>query len=87
MSTNASSSLLSIQLIVWQPGPAVLGKGPWPKLGKIIDLTTKWGEINDIEQNKGTKIYPQNQVFFIVCQPYHLSTSVKFYSDMGHCFS
>ena len=33
------------------------------KIGKkIIDLTSKLGEINDIEHNKGSKIYPQNQV-------------------------
>ena len=32
-----------------------------PKLGKIIDLISKLGEINDIEHNKGSKIYPQNQ--------------------------
>ena len=44
--------------------PAILGKGPWPKLGKMIDLTSKLGEINDIEHNKGSKIYPQNQVSF-----------------------
>ena len=42
----------------------MLGKGPWPKLGKMIDLTAKLGEINDIEHNKGSKIYPQNQVIF-----------------------
>ena len=29
---------------------------------KMIDLTAKLGEINDIEHNKGSKIYPQNQV-------------------------
>ena len=29
---------------------------------KIIDLTSKFGEINDIEHNKGSKIYHQNQV-------------------------
>ena len=28
----------------------------------MIDLTAKFGEINDIEHNKGSKIYPQNQV-------------------------
>ena len=38
--------------------PAILGKGPWPKLG----LNIKMGEINDTEHNKGSKIYPQNQV-------------------------
>ena len=41
---------------------AILGKGLWPKLDKMIDLTSKLGEINDIEHNKGSKIYPQNQV-------------------------
>ena len=29
---------------------------------KMIDLTSKLGEINDIEHNKGSKIYTQNQV-------------------------
>ena len=29
---------------------------------KMIDLTSKLGEINDIEHNKGNKIYPQNKV-------------------------
>ena len=29
---------------------------------KIMDLTLKLGEINDIEHNKGSKIYLQNQV-------------------------
>ena len=28
----------------------------------MIDLTSKLGEINDIEHNKWSKIYPQNQV-------------------------
>ena len=27
----------------------------------MIDLTSKLGEINDTEHNKGSKIYPQNQ--------------------------
>ena len=42
--------------------PAIFGKGPWPKLGKMIDLTSKLGEINDIEHNKDSKIFPQNPV-------------------------
>ena len=42
--------------------PAILGIGPWPKLGKNEDLTSKLGEINDIEHNKDSKMYPQNQV-------------------------
>ena len=47
-----------------RPGlfPVILGKGPWPKLGKNDCFNIKLGEINDIEHNKGYKIYPQNQV-------------------------
>ena len=30
---------------------------------KLIDLTSKLGEINDIEHNKDSKIYPQNKLF------------------------
>ena len=47
-----------------KPGlfPAILGKGPWPKLEKkLFNLTSKLGKINDIEHNKGRNIYPQNQ--------------------------
>ena len=41
----------------------ILGKGPCPKLGKMIEFTAKSGEMNDIEHNRGrNKIYPQNQV-------------------------
>ena len=29
---------------------------------KMIDLTAKLEEINDMEHDKGSKIYPQNQV-------------------------
>ena len=49
--------------------PAILGKGPWPKLGKMIDLTSKLGEINDTEHNKDSKIYPQNQVILNCIMP------------------
>ena len=47
--------------------PAILGKGPWPKLGKNDPLTCsiKLGEINDI----GSKIYPQNQVILDCIMP------------------
>ena len=38
-------------------------KAPGQNLEKLIDLTSKLGEINDIEHNKGSKIYPQNQIF------------------------
>ena len=39
------------------PSPKIAGKSP-----EMIDLTSKFGEINDIEHNKGSKIFPQNQV-------------------------
>ena len=39
------------------------GKRPLAKFGKkMIDSTSKLGETNDVEHNKGSKIYPQNQV-------------------------
>ena len=50
--------------------PAILAKGPWSKLGeKMTNLTAKVGEINDIEHNKGSKIYPQNQVILDCIMP------------------
>ena len=36
-------------------------KAPGQNLEKMINLTAKLGEINNIEHNKGSKIYPQNQ--------------------------
>ena len=42
------------------------GKAPGQK---IIDLTSKLGEINDIEHNKGSKVYPQNQVILDCIMP------------------
>ena len=42
--------------------PAILEKAPGQNWQKMIDFTSKLGEINDIEHNKGTKIYRQNQV-------------------------
>ena len=35
----------------------------------MIDLTAKFGEINDIEHNKGRKIYPKNQVILDCIMP------------------
>ena len=32
---------------------------------KMINLTSKMEEINDIEHNKGSKIYPQNQLILV----------------------
>ena len=49
--------------------PAILGKGPWPLWVKIIYLTSKLGEINNIEHKKGSKIYPQNQVILDCIMP------------------
>ena len=52
--------------------PAILGKGPWPKLENMIDFTSKLGEINVIEHkhdNKGSKIYLQNQVILDCIMP------------------
>ena len=43
--------------------PANLGKGPWPKLGKMIDLTAKSGEINDIKNNKVAKYILKIKLF------------------------
>ena len=54
--------IVTTQSILSGPFPAILEKGPWLKLGKKIDLTSKLGEINDIEHYKGSKIYTQNQV-------------------------
>ena len=56
-------------LLLCRAFPTILGKGPWPKLGKMINLTSKFGEINDIEHNKGSKIYPQNQVILDCIMP------------------
>ena len=35
----------------------------------MINLTAKLGEINNIEHNKGSKIYPQNQVILDCIMP------------------
>ena len=52
-------------------------KAPGQNGGKMIDLTSKLGEINDIEHNKGSKINPQSQVILdLLCQAYHLRTIV-----------
>ena len=54
----------------------------------MIDLISKLGEINDIEHNKRSKICPKNQLILDCIMPnIHLSTNVKYHSDMGHCFS
>ena len=44
-------------------------KTPGRNWEKMIDLTSKLGEINDIQLNKGSKIYPQNQVILDCIMP------------------
>ena len=39
-------------------------KAPGHNWEKMIDLTSKLGEINDIEHNKGSKIYPHNKLYY-----------------------
>ena len=46
-----------------------LEKAAGQKWEKMIDLTSKLGEIKDIEHNKGSKIYPQNQVILDCIMP------------------
>ena len=41
----------------------------WPKLGKMIDLTSKLGEISDIDPNKSSTIYPQIEVILDCIMP------------------
>ena len=46
--------------------PAILGKGPWPKLGKkIINLVPKLGKIFDIKQDYRSKIYPKIRAILV----------------------
>ena len=44
-------------------------KVPGQNWEKMIDLKSKLGEINDIEHNKGSKTYPQNQVILDSIMP------------------
>ena len=44
-------------------------KAPGGNLEKMIDLTSKLGEINDIEHNKASKKYPQNQIILDCIMP------------------
>ena len=44
-------------------------KAPGQNWEKMVDLTSKLGEINDIERNKGSKIYPRNQVILDCIMP------------------
>ena len=44
-------------------------KAPGQNWVKMIDLTAKLGEINDIEHNQGSQKNPQNQVIFDSIMP------------------
>ena len=44
-------------------------KAPGQIWEKMIDLSSKLGEINNMEHNKGSKIYPQNQVILDCIRP------------------
>ena len=44
-------------------------KAPGQDCERMINLSSKLGEINDIENNKGSKIYPQNQVILDCIMP------------------
>ena len=44
-------------------------KAPGQNWEKMINLTAKLGEINNMENSKGSKIYPQNQVIIDCIMP------------------
>ena len=83
---NKMSGLISVHIVSW-----LWEKGPWLKLGKNDQLNVKFGEIYDVEYNKGSKICPQNQVILDCIMPSirlkHKCLSTIHHSDMGHCFS
>ena len=62
-------------------------KAPGQNWEKMIDLTAKLDEINDTEHNRGSKIYPQNQVILDCIMPSiplkHKCLSII----LSHCFS
>ena len=63
-------------------------KAPGQNWGKNDRLNIKSWRNYDIEHNKGSKVCPKNQVILDCIMPnIHLSTNVKYHSDMGHCFS
>ena len=64
--------------------PAIWEKAPGQNWEKIIDLTSKLGEINDIEHNISSK-----SSYFRVYNVKHttLTQVFKYHSDMGNCFS
>ena len=59
-------------------------KAPGQNWKKIMDLTSKLGEINDIEHNISSK-----SSYFRLYNVKHttLTQVFKYHSDMGNCFS
>ena len=55
----------------------------------MIDLTSKLGEINDIEHYKGIKILSSKSSYFRLyyAKDNTLAQMFKYHSDMGQCFS
>ena len=51
-----------------------LGKRPLAQIGNFFSTISKLGEIKDIEHNKGSKIYPLNQVI-LDCYTYAKHTT------------
>ena len=61
---------MSLGVLTRQGFSSNFGKRPLAKIvKKMIDFTSKLGEINYIEHNKGSKIYPQNQVILDCIMP------------------
>ena len=61
------------------------GKRPLAKIGKkMIELTSKLGEINDIEHDKGSKIYPQNRVILVCIMPNKCLSIILIWAIVSH---
>ena len=65
-----------------------LEKVPGQNWGKMIDLTSKLGEIDGIEHNKGRNISSESSYFRLYNAMHTIKAQVfKYHSDMGYCFS
>ena len=61
--------MLSFRIVVQGFFQQFWEKAPGQIWEKMINFTAKLREINDIEHNKGSKIYPQNQVILDCIMP------------------
>ena len=62
--------MMNSKIHIYRAFSSNFGKRPLAKIGKkMIDLSAKLGEINDIEHNKGSKIYIQNQAILDCIMP------------------